>query len=436
MAITTNLPSLALDQLGAGQTAEDLGTAGQILRSGGASGNITWVDAAENIIDFSEIHTDSAAITFSTDNGLTDAGDISTSNLWIIGDSGNTGIHAVNGALAVTGALSGNNLSGTNTGDQSIVLSGDITGSGTEAITTTLSNSAVSNVNVAAAAAIDFSKLATLDSGNILVGNSSTVAASVAVTGDISMSNAGVVAISDSSIVNLDVSSGAAIAFSKLAALDSGNILVGNSSTVAVSVAVTGDISMSNAGVTAISDSSIVNLDVNSSAAIAGTKISPNFGSQNIVTTGALTIDGVASLGVNNFTGTHIVRSANLALETATDADVFVIGRSLASTGSTRVIGDDTDFPTAGGILEVYGSSHASLANTVQIKHGTTVKISTNATGIGFFATAPTALSTGWAITNLNSDKILDADSTTVDELADVVGTIMTELLAKGLIGA
>jgi len=39
-----------------------------------------------------------------------------------------------------------------------------------------------------------------------------------------------------------------------------------------------------------IVDGTIVNADVNASAAIAGTKISPDFGSQNIATTG--TVDG------------------------------------------------------------------------------------------------------------------------------------------------
>ena len=38
-------------------------------------------------------------------------------------------------------------------------------------------------------------------------------------------------------------------------------------------------------------DGSIVNADINASAAIAGSKISPDFGSQNIVTTGGLTVD-------------------------------------------------------------------------------------------------------------------------------------------------
>ena len=41
-----------------------------------------------------------------------------------------------------------------------------------------------------------------------------------------------------------------------------------------------------------IQDNVIVDADINSSAAIAGTKINPNFGSQNIVTTGELECDG------------------------------------------------------------------------------------------------------------------------------------------------
>jgi hypothetical protein len=60
-----------------------------------------------------------------------------------------------------------------------------------------------------------------------------------------------------------------------------------------------GDVTLSvaNNGITSamIQDNTIVNADVSSSAAIAGTKISPDFGSQNIVTTGRVGI-GTTSL--------------------------------------------------------------------------------------------------------------------------------------------
>ncbi len=86
-----------------------------------------------------------------------------------------------------------------------------------------------------------------------------------------------------STIVNADVSTTAAIAYSKLAALTSAHILVGSAGNVATDVAVTGDITIDNAGVTAIGtgkvtstmilDGTILNADINASAAIDGSKI-------------------------------------------------------------------------------------------------------------------------------------------------------------------
>jgi len=76
-------------------------------------------------------------------------------------------------------------------------------------------------------------------------------------------------------------------------ALTSANILIGNSSNIATGAAVTGDVTISNAGVTAIGAGVILDADVNASAAIAGTKIAPDFGSQTIVTTGVVTIGGL-----------------------------------------------------------------------------------------------------------------------------------------------
>ena len=46
-------------------------------------------------------------------------------------------------SVAATGTVTGSNLSGTNTGDQTITLTGDVTGSGTGSFGTTLANTAV-----------------------------------------------------------------------------------------------------------------------------------------------------------------------------------------------------------------------------------------------------------------------------------------------------
>jgi len=88
-----------------------------------------------------------------------------------------------------------------------------------------------------------------------------------------------------------------------------------------------------------IDDGTIVNADINDSAAIAGSKISPDFGSQNIVTTGDLTVSG-GDITLNgttcllNFNDTNNnpdfriqVEAGNFLIEDATNsyADRFVI---------------------------------------------------------------------------------------------------------------
>lgn len=101
--------------------------------------------------------------------------------------------------------------------------------------------------------------------------------------------------IANGTIVDGDISNSASITHSKLANITAGNILLGNASNIPTSTSVTGDITISNTGVTAITAGAIVNADINAGAAIAGTKIAPDFGSQNIVTTGTLSASTITS---------------------------------------------------------------------------------------------------------------------------------------------
>ncbi len=52
-------------------------------------------------------------------------------------------------SVAATGTVTGSNLSGTNTGDQTITLTGDVTGSGTGSFATTIAGNAVTNAKLA-----------------------------------------------------------------------------------------------------------------------------------------------------------------------------------------------------------------------------------------------------------------------------------------------
>lgn len=61
---------------------------------------------------------------------------------------------------------------------------------------------------------------------------------------------------------------------------------------------VSGDITINNTGTAAIGSGVIVNADINASAAIAGTKVSPDFGNQNITTSGNLLMTGTGYIDI------------------------------------------------------------------------------------------------------------------------------------------
>lgn len=129
-----------------------------------------------------------------------------------------------------------------------------------------------------------------------------------------------------------------------------------------------------------------------------------SFGNENLTTTGTVTADTVVA--TNATTGQSLIKSG-LAVNTlgnGTAADDFV-----ASTNNVA------------SALLVDASEDA---------------VGINGTKVGFFGASPSVQSTGWAVTNEASDKVYDADATTVDELADVLGTLIEELKSKGLVGA
>jgi hypothetical protein len=97
-------------------------------------------------------------------------------------------------------------------------------------------------------------------------------------------------------------------------------------------------------------------------------------------------VDGVASVGFGKPNGSSY--GGGILLATPSTAEPAYHGCSLTTVWCSY--GGDQG-PAAGGQLRAYGSAHATKPNTVELTHGSTVKFATNATGIGFFATAPVA---------------------------------------------
>jgi hypothetical protein len=152
----------------------------------------------------------------------------------------------------------------------------------------TVAASGIANANIAANAAIVDTKLATISTAG-KVSNSATTAAS---------------ANTASAIVARDASGN----------FSAGTItadLAGNASTVTTNANLTGDVtSVGNA--TSIAAGVIVDADVNASAAIAGTKIDPDFGSQAITTNGS--IDALSLASFSNLMIAFATRAASIGI--------------------------------------------------------------------------------------------------------------------------
>jgi hypothetical protein len=90
---------------------------------------------------------------------------------------------------------------------------------------------------------------------------------------------------------------------------------------------------------TMIADGTIVNADINSSAAIAGTKIDPDFGSQSVLTTGTIDAGSLASLA--NLMFAFATRGASIG-----EPGKLLFGVGPAVTGTTPVgIGPHDYYP-------------------------------------------------------------------------------------------
>lgn len=141
--------------------------------------------------------------------------------------------------------------------------------------------------------------------------------------------------IADGTIVNGDINASAAIALSKLASGTSGQIIVADSSGVPTWVSETGDITISDTGVTAIASGVIVNADISSSAAIELTKLAD-------ISTSAQTASYTLVLGDKAKIVEMSVSSANNLTVPPNSSVAFPVGSQInilqTGTGQTTVV--------------------------------------------------------------------------------------------------
>jgi hypothetical protein len=122
--------------------------------------------------------------------------------------------------------------------------------------------------DISASAAIAHNKLANATPGQILLGTTTSgVLTATALSGDVTVNGAGVTAIGsgkvtsdmivDGTIVNADINASAAIALSKLASGTSAQVVIANSSGVPTYTTLSGDITISDTGVASIAANSV-----------------------------------------------------------------------------------------------------------------------------------------------------------------------------------
>ena len=159
----------------------------------------------------------------------------------------------------------------------------------------------------------------------------------------------------------------------------------------------------------------------------------------------------IDSPAVNNIL--FVSGSGNVGIGTGTPSTNLDVSGSGRFTNGLSVTGSITSAGTYSGqsslatglvVNNTAGSTSISdfqvktqIYDAIKVIAGTnSLSLMSNATGLlGFFGATPTSQSAGWGVTNLSPLKSYDANTITLEQLADVVGTLVTELKNKGLLG-
>lgn len=186
--------------------------------------------------------------------------------------------------------------------------------------------------------------------------------------------------IADGTIVNADINASAAIEFSKLEALADANILIGNASNVATSVATSGDVSLSNAGVFAITAGAIVNADVNASAAIDFSKLAALTAGNILVGNASNVATSVAASGDVTISDTGVfsvnsVQADSVALGTDTTGNyVASITAGAGLTGSAASEGSTPTLDVGAGEGITVNADDVQLRNAANFNNNAVLK--------------------------------------------------------------
>lgn len=126
----------------------------------------------------------------------------------------------------------------------------------------------------------------------------------------------------------------------------------------------------------------------------------------------------------------------NAAISTRNTSGAVFFGST--SAGTTFAVGSTADLTADGKLSVDVAGNTITVANSVNFvfntTNGTKFGTATNQK-IGFYNATPIVQPSAYTVSNLTTDKTYDANATTIDELADVLGTLITDLKSLGLVG-
>ena len=130
------------------------------------------------------------------------------------------------------------------------------------------------------------------------------------------------------------------------------------------------------------------------------------------------------------------------ALITTYSAGAIGVSQYMYQNGSTTWRSAFSGAISRGAALQAQGDFVVITAPVQDIALGDalttqpTTKFQIGESGVALFGVTPVARSTGWAATNVTTDKIFNANATTLDEVADVLGTLINYLISRGDLSA
>lgn len=170
-------------------------------------------------------------------------------------------------------------------------------------------------------------------------------------------------------------------------------------------------------------------------------------GASTVLTEGLRLIETGRALFVNGTSAAPAIAAisdTNTGIQFGGGDDIYLVagGTARLQVLSTKIIASISFRSGISGSFGAPDFTHDSdsdtglvfgQANDIYLSAGGSNRIAANATGVAFNAQSPIARP-DYTVTNVTTDRTYDANATTTDELADVLGTLIADLTSYGLL--